>query len=636
MNEYNVNEYLKLLDVSSVWKHGFTGKNINVAVVEDEVLNIPDKLSIKGWFDTATNKYTTSQPTVSTLSDHGFSSASLIAGTDTGVAPNCNLYNVIVNTDLSDLNNILSSTKKAIKWCIANNMDIINMSMEVPVIDSELISLAKEACEKNIIIVASLGNSSKKNKNPFLFSDCVLGIGAIDKNKNLCDFSNYDDYINFVSFGDAVPAYNSKGQLINFSGTSCSAPLISGLIALLKEQKKDLSYKEIQYILKDNSEKLSFNIKGELIEVFMPKACLIPYVYKKEKEIKDIESKIDIEDINLECETTLVEGDSVNPIISVYPKILNNQDILVTASDESILSINHFSNSIKALKSGKTTLSIWIPKRNIKKDIEFNILSTLEGEVKTFLDKYNVTSLHKNGFTGNNIKVAILDSGINKVGNIDSVNYAPNYIAFQPTSSTSDVYGQGTVTASIVKSIAPNCTLYSLKNQSNAGYNCTNESLKLKSLQWCIDNKMDIVIARNLELGSYANKDKLFKQMNDANIITIVSQLSGDSLKFSSNSTSNVLCVGLLNTNKRNDIGYIDVTCYEDGFPVYDKDGYFSLSTKLGFKTQFGIVGGICALLKQQNPNLNVTKLRTILPSICTNIGEFKYFGYGIMKAGLI
>ena len=48
MNKYNVNEYLKLLDVSSVWKHGFTGKNINVAVVEDVVLNIPGKLSIKG------------------------------------------------------------------------------------------------------------------------------------------------------------------------------------------------------------------------------------------------------------------------------------------------------------------------------------------------------------------------------------------------------------------------------------------------------------------------------------------------------------------------------------------------------------------------------------------------------------
>ena len=87
---------------------------------------------------------------------------------------------------------------------------------------------------------------------------------------------------------------------------------------------------------------------------------------------------------------------------------------------------------------------------------------------------------------------------------------------------------------------------------------------------------------------------------------------------------------------KSTDVGYIDVTCYEAGFPVYDKDGYFSLSTKLGFKAEFGIVGGICTLLKQQKPDLNVTILRSILPSICTNMGEFKYFGYGIINAGLI
>ncbi|NME83413.1 hypothetical protein [Clostridium sp. SM-530-WT-3G] len=58
---------------------------------------------------------------------------------------------------------------------------------------------------------------------------------------------------------------------------------------------------------------------------------------------------------------------------------------------------------------------------------------------------------------------------------------------------------------------------------------------------------MDIVIARNLQLGSYTNKDNLFKHMNDANIITIVNQLSGDYLKFSSGSIPNALCADFLN-----------------------------------------------------------------------------------------
>lgn len=104
MDENNVNEYLKLLNVSSVWKSGFTGKNINIAVIEDAILNIPGKLSIKGWFNTATNVYTTSEPTINALADHGFSTASLIGGKDIGIASDCNLYSVIVNTSVSDLN----------------------------------------------------------------------------------------------------------------------------------------------------------------------------------------------------------------------------------------------------------------------------------------------------------------------------------------------------------------------------------------------------------------------------------------------------------------------------------------------------------------------------------------------------
>ena len=91
------------------------------------------------------------------------------------------------------------------------------MSMEVPVIDSELISLAKEACKKNIIIVASLGNSSNKNKNPFLFSDCVLGIGAIDKNKNLWVGTDEGlSKINLSNYSISNYRYNKKDKDISY------------------------------------------------------------------------------------------------------------------------------------------------------------------------------------------------------------------------------------------------------------------------------------------------------------------------------------------------------------------------------------------------------------------------------------
>lgn len=632
----DINEYLTLLNAPLLWNAGFTGKNINVAVVEDTILSIPNKLNIKGWFDTKTNLYTTTAPSVSNLSDHGFSTSSLIGGLETGLAPDCNLYNVIVDTKITDFNKTLSAIKKAIKWCITNNIDVINISLDIPLVDAELISLAKEASEKNIAIVCSLGNSSINNKSLFLCAGFIISVGAINKNKTLSSFSNFGDCMNFVSFGDAVPSYNSKGEIIPFNGTSCSAPLVSGLIALIKSQNNQLSYKEIQYILADSSEKLNLNIENNSITCLMPKAVLIPCCYKKNKDIKDIESKISIENMYISCEATIVEGQTITPIVSISPKLLNNQDIFITSSDESLTKINHFSNSITALKTGKPKLTFSIPSRNYSKSLTLNILSSLEKEIQSSLEMYNINTVQNNGFLGDGIKVAIVDTGVNKVGNIDAVTYGPNYIAYQSTTNVSDTYGQGTVTASIVKSIAPNCILYSIKNQSNAGYGYTNESLQLKALRWCLDNKMDIVIARNLQLGSFTSKDALFKTMNDAGIITIVDQNSGDATKFENDKVDNILCTGSLNSSKIEDRGYLDVTCYSNGFPAYNKEGKLILTSNSTLRHHFGIIGGICALLKQQNPNLNVTALRAMLPSLCTNIGEFKYFGYGIIKAKII
>ena len=41
-------------------------------------------------------------------------------------------------------------------------------------------------------------------------------------------------------------------------------------------------------------------------------------------------------------------------------------------------------------------------------------------------------------------------------------------------------------------------------------------------------------------------------------------------------------------------------------------------------------------ILKEQNRDLNVTELRKLLPTLCTNIGDKNKFGYGILKAKLL
>lgn len=148
MSDYISNEYLDLLNVPTLWNFGFTGKGVKVAIMESAITTLPGKLNIQGWFNTETNVYTETAPNFDSLSDHGFSTASIISGYATGVAPDCKLYNVIVKTDMTNISNSLNSLKKGLKWCIANSIDIINISLEIPFADAELISLTKLAAEK--------------------------------------------------------------------------------------------------------------------------------------------------------------------------------------------------------------------------------------------------------------------------------------------------------------------------------------------------------------------------------------------------------------------------------------------------------------------------------------------------------
>lgn len=639
------NEYLNLLGVTTLWNKGITGEGVKVAVVEGGILSLSDKIQIKGWFNTITNTYTETSPSSTDsnwyISSHGLSTAGIISGKNTGIAPDCELYSVIVKTDISDIESILANVKKGIRWCMSNNIDIINMSIEILNVDYELISLAKEAAAKNIIIICSFGNSGINSGNLFACNDATISVGAINKDKSLCDFSNYGEGMSFVAFGDAMPSYDSNGSIIAYSGTSCSTAIISGLVTLLKNQNRKLNFKEIEYLLMDSCEDLGDTDKDDKFGYGMPKAYIVPENYKTYEEIEAIEKNISIKDMIIAMPQIMKIGDSYAPIVRIKPRILNNQDILISSSDEEIISVNQLTNEIKAKKGGTPFLNFLVQGREYSKNLTVHVLSDLEEQVQAILKNYNITKVINAGFSGKGIKVAILDAGVNIVGNIDSIIYAPNYIAYNPTTSKLDEYGQGTITASIVKSIAPDCTLYSIKNQNGGGYSYTSETLQNASLQWCIDNKMDVVIARNLLLGVYESKNILFKKMNDSGIITIVKQCSGDAIgRFSASNTKDNLCVSILNSDNTpfvtDEADNLDVSAYYAGFPAYDNTGKIIVTSTQNKGASLGVVGGICALLKQQKPYINVIKLRELLPILCTNLGSIKKFGYGIFKADIL
>jgi subtilisin len=108
------------------------------------------------------------------------------------------------------------------------------------------------------------------------------------------------------------------------------------------------------------------------------------------------------------------------------------------------------------------------------------------------------------GSTGKGVKVAVIDSGIDAShpvlgGNVSgyvAISEGPDGLIFDETPHSDD-YGHGTACAGIIRSIAPECSLYSIKV---LGPGLSGRGIVFAAgIQWALDNGMHVC---NLSLGS--------------------------------------------------------------------------------------------------------------------------------------
>ncbi len=108
------------------------------------------------------------------------------------------------------------------------------------------------------------------------------------------------------------------------------------------------------------------------------------------------------------------------------------------------------------------------------------------------------------GSTGQGVKVAVIDSGIEadhpavggRVEGYVSVGETPNGLSFN-TEPHEDAYGHGTACAGIIRSLAPDCELYSVQV---LGAGLTGRGAQFAAgLRWAVENGMSVC---NLSLGT--------------------------------------------------------------------------------------------------------------------------------------
>ena len=145
-----------------------------------------------------------------------------------------------------------SSIIKALEYAIAKKVDVINLSLggtNSSAIENEVIQRAVRA---GIVIVAAAGNNALKGNSIYYPAsyENVISVGAVDENNSRSSFSNYNQYVDLVAPGERIlttfpnQSYNKDG------GTSFSAPIVSGTVAMMKALKPQLSPSEIEDLLK--------------------------------------------------------------------------------------------------------------------------------------------------------------------------------------------------------------------------------------------------------------------------------------------------------------------------------------------------------------------------------------------------
>ncbi|MCI6007207.1 MAG: S8 family serine peptidase [Ruminococcus sp.] len=244
LSEINEKQYTSEIVANIRKKYpGLTGENIKIGIIDSCIDNTHDDLigSIKKTvsFISKNNKSNV------VYSNHGTQVAGIISAKDNdfgiiGIAPKAEIYSLVAihSNGIGEIEDVCS----ALRWCIENKMDVINLSFSTKISNPELESLVNEAYKQNTIIVASYNN--KKNVSSFPAEyDNVIGVKT--NNKSWFDFNNNVVY----APGKSITTID-KGGYEYVEGNSMAAACVTGFAAIVKEDcnKKSINFSNSYFI----------------------------------------------------------------------------------------------------------------------------------------------------------------------------------------------------------------------------------------------------------------------------------------------------------------------------------------------------------------------------------------------------
>lgn len=320
-------------------------------------------------------------------------------------------------------------------------------------------------------------------------------------------------------------------------------------------------------------------------------------------------------------------------------------------------------------------------KDNILNFAQFRHIDYITSETKVFTqinvakEIINVKKLHNQGFLGENITIAVIDTGIyphldfllpkNKIIHFKDFVNEKNFAYDDNGHGTfvAGMIGASGVCNNLYEGVAPNCNLISLKALDHNGE--TGAFTILQAMQWVFDNKDKFnikVVCMSFGANPLTAGDPLLKGAeklwNSGIVVVAAAGNSGpenETIKSPGISTR-IITVGALDDHRNeNDeffkeffsvadfssrgpaFNYFKPDCVASGVNIKGLKNSAKLFTKMsGTSVATPIVAGVCALICQKYPHITPNQVKYLLLNHCKPmIFDHNSEGYGIVDADL-
>ena len=136
----------------------------------------------------------------------------------------------------------------AILYAVENGAQVINMSWGAAERTFILGDVIQYAHAQGVVLVSSAGNSGSELGYP-AGNQYTIAVGAVNGDDRLAGFSSTGAVLDLVAPGVSILSTRPNNRYASGSGTSFSAPHISGLAALILSRRPDLSPQSVRSLL---------------------------------------------------------------------------------------------------------------------------------------------------------------------------------------------------------------------------------------------------------------------------------------------------------------------------------------------------------------------------------------------------